>query len=54
LVDFFAATLEARQARGEVAGTLLCGGTTGCVGKILIVDEVTSEILAQIPRCHTC
>lgn len=26
----------------------------GCVGKLLIVDELDGAILRQVPRCHTC
>jgi hypothetical protein len=41
----------------EVNSTLFCcfeASLEGCVGKILIVDEVTGEILQQLDRCHTC
>jgi len=41
----------------EINSDLYCcsdGGVTGCVGKILVVDEVTGEVLTQSPRCHTC
>lgn len=33
-----------------------CSGPTldGCVGKILVVDEVTAEVIEQRTRCHTC
>lgn len=46
-----------RVTSDEINSDLFCcsdGGTTGCVGKILVVDEVTGEVLAEIPRCHTC
>lgn len=29
-------------------------GVVGCVGKTLLIDELTGEVLAEIPRCHTC
>lgn len=34
-----------------------CGaglGVEGCVGKTLLVDELTGETVAELPRCHTC
>lgn len=33
-----------------------CSGetTAGCVGNFVIVDELTGEVLRQLPRCHTC
>jgi hypothetical protein len=33
-----------------------CTGPTpeGCVGNFVVVDELTGEVLRQIPRCHTC
>lgn len=39
-----------------VNSDLFCGigGVGGCVGNILIVDEITFDILAKYPRCHTC
>lgn len=46
-----------RVSGDTINSDLFCcsdGGTTGCVGKILVVDEVTGEVLAQIPRCRTC
>lgn len=41
----------------EINSDLFCcsdGTLEGCVGKILIVDQVTGEILQQLNRCHTC
>ena len=33
-----------------------CSGSTldGCVGNFVIVDEITLEVLAELPRCITC
>lgn len=47
----------ARVTTDEVNSDLFCctdSSVVGCVGKVLIVDEVTGEILEQVPRCHTC
>lgn len=41
----------------EESSTLYCCGTpslVGCVGAFLIVDEVTGEVLSELPRCITC
>lgn len=41
----------------QVNSDLFCcsGPTTeGCVGNFVVVDELTGEVLRQIPRCHTC
>ncbi len=50
--------LEAERVTPEqINSDLFCctGETTeGCVGNIVVVDELTGEVLRQIPRCHTC
>jgi len=41
----------------EESSTLYCCSTpslTGCVGSYVIVDEVSGEILDELPRCITC
>lgn len=41
----------------EIGSDLFCcsGATVaGCVGSYVIVDEITLEILTQLPRCITC
>lgn len=47
----------ARITDHEINSDLFCcSGKTldGCVGAILVVDELTGAVLAQLPRCHTC
>lgn len=47
----------ARITDHEINSDLFCcSGKTleGCVGAILVVDELTGEVLDQLPRCHTC
>lgn len=49
--------LAASRVTPELVNSdLFCctGDVGGCVGNILIVDEITGDVLTQYPRCHTC
>ena len=49
--------LASRVTDEQINSDLFCclpGTLDDCVGKTLIVDEVTQEILQQIPNCITC
>ncbi|MEB2312401.1 MAG: hypothetical protein OZ921_00385 [Sorangiineae bacterium] len=55
LVDAFLAPSRVNPETGNT--TLYCCSTTStqnCVGKTLVIDELSGEVLAQLERCHTC